>query len=359
MSYMATAWASMSAPIADVNEFAVLMMLAEKAGADGCGAFPARKTIADRTCIAPRTVLRALQRMEERRLIAQGDQRAAEYIRADRRPVVYDLLIPAAWYSAQQLADVNEERQQHGLPPLTPKNRPEIAPAPGKNTRSDVGKAAPQRRRKTQRGVSETPCEGGVRGVSETDTGCLEDTHGVSQRHPREVLDPVLEPLSQADAADAAAPAVGADAETGERENGAARGTTPHLPPQRTGQVPENTGDAIAAALAAQWRTAHGTAPGRRQLVQITADAADAIADGDTPEWLLGSVVPFMVARRYLDLGRARTHRDCPAPAAAREPAKSQCLAGECDGSGVLYRPEDVLQESPIRCACRKARATA
>ncbi|MFJ2477743.1 helix-turn-helix domain-containing protein [Streptomyces sp. NPDC087659] len=198
----------MSAPIADVNEFAVLMMLAEKAGEDGCSSFPSRQTISERTRVDPRTVLRALQRLEERRLIAKGDQRAAEYLRKDRRPVVYDLLIPVSWYSRDQLAKVNADRARRGLEPLSPELRPDIEQAPEKSRRSDLKKPNPRRSRKshppetsreeTPRGVSETSREETPRGVSETGTGCLEDTNGVSQRHPREVLEPVLESSSSA-----------------------------------------------------------------------------------------------------------------------------------------------------------------
>ncbi|MFE2768753.1 hypothetical protein ACFXGD_21390 [Streptomyces albidoflavus] len=73
----------------------------------------------------------------------------------------------------------------------------------------------------------------------------------------------------------------------------------------------------VAAALAAEWRTLHGTAPGRQQLEVVTRQADEAIADGDNSEWLIKTVAPFMASRRYLDLGRARTHRACPPPRSA------------------------------------------
>ncbi|GGZ29757.1 helix-turn-helix domain-containing protein [Streptomyces nitrosporeus] len=138
MSFEAVLWATNDAPIANVNEFAVLMMLAEKADPDGCNAFPSRPTIAARTTVDPKTVLRALQSMETRGLIAQGDQRAAEYIRADRRPIVYDLLIPYSWFP--NVERINKEREQRGRPPLTGSTRPDIAAAPPRVKRSDKGK---------------------------------------------------------------------------------------------------------------------------------------------------------------------------------------------------------------------------
>lgn len=45
VSFEAVLWATNDAPIANVNEFAVLMMLAEKADPDGCNAFPSRPTV--------------------------------------------------------------------------------------------------------------------------------------------------------------------------------------------------------------------------------------------------------------------------------------------------------------------------
>lgn len=199
MSFEAVLWATSDAPIADVNEFAVLVMMAEKADADGCASFPSRPTLAKRTKIDPRTVLRSLQRMEERKLIGEGDQRAAEYIRADRRPVVYDLLIPADWFP--NLARINAERADKGKSPLNRQNRPPIAAPPEKVQRSDKGKkrtaAKPRKaasKRADSRGVSESPRdEGGsdghgvslspVRGVSQSDTGCLEDTQTSPMNH--------------------------------------------------------------------------------------------------------------------------------------------------------------------------------
>lgn len=156
------------APIANVNEFAVLMMLAEKADPDGCNAFPSRSTVAARTTVDPKTVLRALQSVEGRGLIAEGDQRAAEYIRADRRPVVYDLLIPYSWFP--NIDRINKERQERGRPPLTRSTRPDIAPAPEKKQRSDKGKKRPKEQASDQhessRGDFESPRDSDGYGVT-------------------------------------------------------------------------------------------------------------------------------------------------------------------------------------------------
>lgn len=179
MSFEAVLWATSDAPISDVNEFAVLVMLAEKADSDGCNTFPSRATIAARTKIDPRTILRCLQRLEERRLIGRGDQRAAEYIRADRRPTVYDLLIPYTWFP--NIERTNKERQERGRAPLTAKSRPDIAPAPMKRKRSDAGKKRkPRGDLQSPRTKSAAPTHGVTtspeRGDYKSGTGCLEDT---------------------------------------------------------------------------------------------------------------------------------------------------------------------------------------
>ncbi|MGW3844903.1 hypothetical protein ACWD9X_42130 [Streptomyces sp. NPDC005075] len=186
MSFEAVLWATNDAPIANVNEFAVLTMLAEKADPDGCNAFPSRPTIAARTTVDPKTVLRALQAMEARGLIAQGEQRAADYIRADRRPVVYDLLIPYSWFP--NIDRINKERQERGRRPLTRSTRPDIAPAPEKKQRSDKGKPRAKNQAADQheslRGDFESPRDSdgyGVtlspaRGDSQSATGGLQVT---------------------------------------------------------------------------------------------------------------------------------------------------------------------------------------
>lgn len=174
-------WALKDAPVADSMERLILVVLGEHAGgADGCTAFPSRDTIASLALADPKTVQRVIQRLIKRKLIAPGDQGAAQYIRADRRPVVYDLMIPYSWFSDPER--MNEERQKRGLPPLTPADRPDIAEAAAKARRKDAGVP----RSKTGRGDSQSPRSkpersdhGGTsspaRGDSESRTGGLED----------------------------------------------------------------------------------------------------------------------------------------------------------------------------------------
>lgn len=71
----------------------VLLCLANYAGSDGRGAFPAAATLSDDTGLSERTVRLKLAELDAAGWISEGNQAiAAAYIdRRDRRPVVYDL----------------------------------------------------------------------------------------------------------------------------------------------------------------------------------------------------------------------------------------------------------------------------
>ncbi|MYV56462.1 helix-turn-helix domain-containing protein [Streptomyces sp. SID3212] len=201
-------WALKDAPVADSLERLILVTLGERAArADGCTAFPSRDTIAATVMADPKTVQRVLQRLVKRGLIAKGDQSAARYIRADRRPTVYDLLIPYAWFPNP--ARMNDERIQAGLPPLTMEDRPDIAPPPDRKRRSDLGQPrTPSVRGDSQSrgpGDSQSPrtegdggTESPVRGDSQFPAGGLEDPRTTPVITPEE---PPLPPTPQAPAA--------------------------------------------------------------------------------------------------------------------------------------------------------------
>lgn len=138
-------WALKDAPVANVEERAVLSIMAERAHEDGCNSYLSQATIAKRALVSDRTVRDRLADMEQRGLIARGDQTAAAHIPADRRPVVYDLLIPYSWFS--RIERINDYRDAQGRPPITSEMRPEIADPPPRKRRADLG--VPKRRRKS------------------------------------------------------------------------------------------------------------------------------------------------------------------------------------------------------------------
>jgi hypothetical protein len=161
MSLDPMVWVIKDAPLRDVYELAVMIVLAEEATEDGRNALPSVSTLAERARCDRRQVQGILRELTARGVIGLGDQSKALYIRADRRPTVYDLLIPASNFSDTALARVNRRRALDGLPPITAANRPDIAPAPARPRRADAGK--PRRR---PHGVNGShPVQGGTTGI--------------------------------------------------------------------------------------------------------------------------------------------------------------------------------------------------
>lgn len=168
VSWYASAWAE-KAPVGTVYERAILTYLAHRARKDGTNCYPSTQTLANFALCDKRTAQRHLDAMIERGLVAEGDQEVVQHLRADRRPTVYDILVPHSWYSDDQLEDVNEDRAERGLPPLSPEARPRLTspPKPGRSERSDKGQKNPKRRPATGATSNE---------ADSTDTGRLSDT---------------------------------------------------------------------------------------------------------------------------------------------------------------------------------------
>lgn len=198
MSWLALDWAE-TVPVADVYERGILTQMAARANKDGTGAYLSARTLARRLLCDEKTIERRFRKLRERGVMVFGDQALAAHIPKNRRPKVYDLMIPATSYSAKQLADVNLERAEHGFGPITKQNRPDLAePPPSRKTRSDLGvprkpteeefdEVQPLTWDDTQRGLavppeesaegSTSPLQGGLqvpaRGVYKTDKTVL------------------------------------------------------------------------------------------------------------------------------------------------------------------------------------------
>lgn len=93
MSIEALSWVLRSDIPTDSTETLVLLGLANHAQSDGTSAWPAQDVLAKYARTTSRTVRRKLSSLEESGLIRRGDQRIVEHIRADHRPVVWDLLM--------------------------------------------------------------------------------------------------------------------------------------------------------------------------------------------------------------------------------------------------------------------------
>ncbi|MBO8189205.1 hypothetical protein [Streptomyces spirodelae] len=226
MSLEAMCWVmSGDAPVADVNEFAVLGTMADKADPDGCGAWLSKETIAARAHISEETVKRCWRNMKKRGLIARGDQSLVRHYRADKRPVVWDLLIPYAYFS--NVERINAERARLGRDPLTPEDRPPIAPPPPKKARADKGKkrpkdtTSPKDPTSEQRGNSQTPRDGAPSAPS---GGTTSRQRGNYKLSAGELTDPQSRKGNQSDTREESRPSV-PTAEVGAREPGTDGGT--------------------------------------------------------------------------------------------------------------------------------------
>lgn len=157
-----------------------------------------------------------------------------------------------------------------------------------------------------------------------------------------------------------AAPGDSAEEAVEEREIPAAPTNTTPVPGTGVGEGTVVAAAAVAEQFAILWKAKRGTRPNRRQVNAVAVDVAEAIADDDPVEWLTESVVPFMVGRGYLDLGRAKTHPQCPRSRRTKVPGqRAEHQSGhpaadcpDCYGSGWT---DDLTS----RCPCTDAQPAA
>jgi hypothetical protein len=256
VSFTAMEWALEDSPVADTTERLILVGMAGKADNDGCNAFRSRKTLARLALCDVKTVQRKLNAMVTRGVIALGDQSAARRIPEHVRPKVYDLLIPYAWFGPERLKTVNREREDRGLPPITSKNRPPIAPAPAKTRRSDLGKKRPKPHEDDQvpgdDGGTLNPPEPGDSqsregGLSIPKGGTLSPGRGDSQSREGGLTDPQLCPVtpSSNSVLETPLPSVRCEASESAREAAATEGRTDG---EAAPQEQTTTGWGVAAA---------------------------------------------------------------------------------------------------------------
>jgi len=111
MSIHVLSWVRKSALTSDSRELLVLLALADRANDDGTGCWPSVRTMALESRCSERTVQRILHVLRERGLIRRGDQRLVVNYRIDKRPVVYDIILPAI----QERGDMVSPRQRSGV----------------------------------------------------------------------------------------------------------------------------------------------------------------------------------------------------------------------------------------------------
>ncbi|WEV59702.1 helix-turn-helix domain-containing protein [Bifidobacterium sp. ESL0728] len=180
MSYQASSWALRHAPVgSDTTKRLILMALAEFAGPDGTGAYPAIDTLCDLVRLKRRCVLRHIAEMERSGVIRRGDQRLTLHYRADRRPVVWDLNMPATGKSGMPVAQ--EHAIEHSLADDVHADAPR---GDGSDEKNDMHQRAP---RATSGVHADAPRQ--IR------RGARTGTNGVHRRAPKPLDKPLLPPV--------------------------------------------------------------------------------------------------------------------------------------------------------------------
>ncbi|MCX4581350.1 hypothetical protein OHB41_51320 [Streptomyces sp. NBC_01571] len=148
MSMYPVLWAIDHAPVYDAEERAVLVALVVKGDFDGMNCFRSYPTLAAAARVDAKTAGRKCRAMESRGILRRQTAHQSRVwlsIPKEQRPVIWEVMIPAEWWSAAQLESINEQRAGLGRPLLTPANRPALAPAPLKKARADKGVQRPKK----------------------------------------------------------------------------------------------------------------------------------------------------------------------------------------------------------------------
>lgn len=161
MSVEAMTWVLNEAPELPPELFAVLMGYANHASGDGSGAYPSHDTIAKYSRKGVRQVRKDIARLVLLGLLKPGDQRLVSHIRADRRPVVYDLPITLSREVSDDLSSSSGRNpttgrtgpggttrpvvQGHTTCPVDPPNLPEEEPKPKTAPRKAQTPARPRK----------------------------------------------------------------------------------------------------------------------------------------------------------------------------------------------------------------------
>ena len=110
MSLRAMLWALHEADAPDPIDRLILLAYADYAHDDGTCAWPAVTTVAQIVNVDRVTVHRHLRDLLVRGLLVRGDQRHVAHLRADRRPIVYDLPLSRVASRGESRGGVTQHR---------------------------------------------------------------------------------------------------------------------------------------------------------------------------------------------------------------------------------------------------------
>lgn len=291
-------WALKHAPVADALERLILVALADAADADGCNSYRSQRAHLEILVdVSKSTFTRRLRDMEQRGLIrADTTPPPARYLKIPRylRPTRWEVCIPYSWWSDAQREQIQREREDRGLPRITPESRPDLDPAPARRTRADKGKPNPKRGRPKKQQPSADPDPAKGPGVLKTpgpedSTPCLEDTPpGVLKTPPPCLEDtqpswvnPPQEPSSSSySSVTDVAPSAGAEAGQEEEEE------SPRIQELNGVVVPKgqqalDKAEKVLDAAVDQWQGHR--APTRTERRKLALRVAEALAEGALP----------------------------------------------------------------------------
>lgn len=145
MSIESITWALRDAPDVPGNLVSTLLVYAYRADNTGCGAHPGIGQIMQYIRRDESTAKRNVRELVKLGLLRRGDQSRAAYIRADRRPVVYDLAVervrtfdtesaenPPTLFDSMpdEVAPTPPREEVNGGSPTPPRDPYEVAPTP-------------------------------------------------------------------------------------------------------------------------------------------------------------------------------------------------------------------------------------
>lgn len=118
MSIEAMTWA-LSADVGDSTRKLVLIGYANHAHKDGRNTWATKGLIADYVNCDPKTITRQVKKLISEGWMREGDQSQVAHLRADRRPVVYDLAMTEAtrlsWKAEHEAAQRGDTRGDTGV----------------------------------------------------------------------------------------------------------------------------------------------------------------------------------------------------------------------------------------------------
>lgn len=192
MTILTMVWALKTAPVPQNDPVAhlVLIAYADHANDDGTAAWPSVATVARYARCTPRTVHTKLRVLLEHGLMRPGDQRLVDHLPANRRPVVYDLVMNPFGGEPQpvQPDPERESAVQPGVKFLHPKDQRATSDAaasalagvssaspqssdPVDDPRSGVNQASPQPVDNPVSGVKQPSPQEGARGEAGRTSG--------------------------------------------------------------------------------------------------------------------------------------------------------------------------------------------